>query len=299
MKKWLFRILLIILGLPVLLVLLVAVAYLLANRTNGSIISSGEKRSYLLYVPDSYDPAVPTPLVISIHGFVEWPAHQQQISKWNDLADQHGFIVVYPSGTGFPLRWQTRGTLEGTADPWKDVTFISDLIDKLSTEYNIDPGHIYANGLSNGAGMSLVLSCRLADKIAAIGTVAGAYALPWDQCQPSRPVPAIIFHGTADPIVWFHGDTGSHSGFVFPDIAQWVSTLADRNGCDDNPQVISPIGDVSGVRYNNCEADVVFYTIEGGGHTWPGGDPLPERIAGSTNMDISATQLMWDFFLEH
>ena len=71
----------------------------LVNRTNGSLVSPGKKRSYLLYVPETFDPAAPTPLVISLHGLAEWPAHQRQISRWNELASQYGFIVVYPCGT--------------------------------------------------------------------------------------------------------------------------------------------------------------------------------------------------------
>ncbi|MCX6036717.1 MAG: alpha/beta hydrolase-fold protein [Chloroflexi bacterium] len=172
--KWVIRIPLVLLGLMASLALIAAVAYLLSNRTNGSIISSGEKRSYLLFVPKTYDPATPTPLVISIHGYAEWPAHQMQISHWNDLAKQYGFIVVYPSGTQFPLRWRTRGEPGSDTDPMLDVTFISDLIDQLESEYNLDPARIYINGLSNGGGMSFVLSCKLSERIAAIGTVSGA-----------------------------------------------------------------------------------------------------------------------------
>ncbi|MFU8773882.1 MAG: hypothetical protein ACNA8H_15865, partial [Anaerolineales bacterium] len=106
MKKWVIRPILILLGLAVILIIVTIGGYRLANQTNGSLVSSGEKRTYLLYVPNSYDPAVPTALVISLHGFVQWPAHLMQMSGWNDLADLYGFIVVYPSGSGFPLRWR-------------------------------------------------------------------------------------------------------------------------------------------------------------------------------------------------
>ena len=299
MKMKFIRLALVILGLPVLLVILAAVVYLLANRTNGTLISSGEKRSYLLYVPESYNPTIPAPLVISIHGFMEWPAHQMQISHWNELADQYGFIVVYPSGTHFPLRWDTFGASDDDTGAMLDVTFISDLIDKLSAEYNIDPARIYANGLSNGGGMSFVLSCQLAERIAAIGTVAGAYLLPWDQCQPSRPVPAIIFHGTADPIVPYGGGPSDAFDIPFPNLPEWVGVFASRNGCDESPQEIPTAGEVSGLQYKNCAADVTFYTVAGGGHSWPGGDPLPKSIVGHTSMDINATQTMWNFFQQH
>ena len=46
-------------------------------------------------------------------------------------------------------------------------------------------------------------------------------------------------------------------------------------------------------------ADVILYTVEGGGHTWPGGKPLPERIVGRTTHEINASRIMWEFFLQH
>lgn len=113
MKKSI-RILSFFLGILALIVLIGTISWLVLNRTNGEIISGGEKRRYLLYVPESYDPAVLTPLVINIHGFAQWPANQMQVSQWNELADQYGFIVVYPSGTGFPLRWRVS---EDPAEP--------------------------------------------------------------------------------------------------------------------------------------------------------------------------------------
>jgi polyhydroxybutyrate depolymerase len=295
LKKWIIRLVLIVIGLPLILITLAGGAYLLANRTNGSLISSGQKRSYLLYVPKSYNPAVPSPLVISIHGYAEWPAHQMEISHWNALADQYGFLVVYPSGTQFPLQWRTRGKSNSNVDPLLDVNFISDLIDKLAGQYNIDPARIYANGLSNGGGMSF----KLSNRIAAIGSVSGAYLFPWEECNPSRPVPAVIFHGTADPIVPYQGGPSDMFNVPFPVIPEWVDTYASHNGCDPIPQKSTVSGDVKRAQYTHCKADLVFYTISGGGHAWPGGTPLPEFIAGYTTQSIDATRIMWDFFQQH
>lgn len=299
--QWIIRIPLVLLGLAASLVLVAAIAFLILDRTNGSIISSGEKRSYLLFVPESYDPATPTPLVISIHGFAEWPAHQMQMTRWNDLAEQYGFIVVYPSGTSFPKRWRTTGGPGSESDPIPDVTFISHLIDKLEGEYNLDPTRIYANGLSNGGGLSALLSCKLSGRIAAIGSVAGAYFFPWSECPPSRPVPSIVFHGTADPIVPYLGGPSHDPVIPFPAIPAWVETLSRRNGCSQAPTEIPLSGAVSGLHYSNCtlNADVIFYTVAGGGHSWPGGEALPQFIVGLTTQDIDATRVMWAFFEEH
>lgn len=297
--KWLLRVPLVLLGLAAALLLLAFLAYRIMDRRTGTLLSSGERRSYLLHVPDSYDPTRPTPLVISLHGYAEWPAHQMQISRWNELADEYGFLVVYPSGTDLPKRWRT--TRFDPGDPMIDVVFISDLIDALSAEYNIDPERIYANGLSNGGGMSFVLSCELPDRIAAFGSVAGAYVYSLEDCRPSHPVPAILFHGTADPIVPYMGGPSRSFDIPFPVIPEWVAALADRDGCGRDPETLPATGAASGVRFTGCRdnAEVVFYSIAGGGHTWPGGEPLPEFITGPTGMDIDATRLMWEFFQNH
>ena len=188
MKK-LIRVLIIFFFVVITIGLIAVTIYLLSNQTNGEIITSGERRRYLLYVPESYNPELLTPLMINIHGYAQWPANQMRVSQWNELADKHGFLVVYPSGTSFPLRWRV------TDEPEKEVAFFSDLISKLEQEYNIDPSRIYANGLSNGGGMTILLACRLSERIGAVGTVAGAFQSKCEDNSQHRPVPAIFFHG--------------------------------------------------------------------------------------------------------
>ena len=190
-------------ALPPMLVAMDAMAFHFRNRSNGAIVSSGLEREYLLYVPDSYDRTRPTPLVISMHGAAMWPAAQKESSQWNELADERGFIVVYPSGEvgDGPRSWNVHPGNGLT----RDVRYISDLIDTLSATYNIDSARIYANGLSNGGGMSFVLSCTLSDRIAAVGTVVPAQTLPFSWCKDSTSVPMISFYGTADPVVAYQG----------------------------------------------------------------------------------------------
>ncbi|MCJ7696299.1 MAG: alpha/beta hydrolase-fold protein [Anaerolineaceae bacterium] len=301
MKKVILRIVLVLIAIPLLALVIVSVIFGIANRTNGRIMSSGELRKYLVYVPESYNPDEPVPLVITIHGFAQWPANQMRISQWNDLADEYGFIVVYPSGTGFPLRWRVHSEDPESGDPEKEVLFISDLIDKLEEQYNIDPNRIYANGLSNGGGMSLLLACNLSERIAAIGGVAGAYVTPLEKCNPSRAVPLIVFHGVADPIVPFHGGPSGSFDIPFPDIPIWAGDYALKNSCDLKPIILLDSGAITGVRYADCAngTTVEFFTIVDGGHTWPGGEALPEWITGKTSMEIDATGLMWEFFSQY
>ena len=168
------------------------------NRTSATaetIISSGQKRDYLLYIPKSYDPAKPTPLVITLHTSMSWASAAMAISQWNSVADENGFLVVYPEGTGLgPKSWEMAGSETPSRMP--DVLFIAKLIDKLGSSYNVDKTRIYANGMSNGGGMAFVLSCTLSDRIAAFGIVSAGLDPDWNWCSDHTSVPVIAFHGT-------------------------------------------------------------------------------------------------------
>jgi polyhydroxybutyrate depolymerase len=297
-RKTVLRVLLVISGIIAVSVLIAVACYDVSNKTNGTIVSSGERRQYLLYVPKTYDPANPTPLVISMHALGLWPAAQQDLSHWNKLADTYGFIVVYPSGTGFPKIWRMRTEPGSKDDVMKDVGFISDLIDKLEANYNIDPTRIYANGFSNGGGMAFVLSCRLSHRIAAVGTVSAAEVLPWSWCRETRPSPMIAFHGTADTIVPYGGGPSKFFNITFPALSSWTASWAQRNQCKGKPNLFRVTVNVTRLAYTDCaeNADVVLYTINRGGHSWPGGKFMPAWMVGPRNAEIDATQLIWDFF---
>jgi polyhydroxybutyrate depolymerase len=296
-KKIIVSVLGIVIGLPLALIAVAVAWFRMEGKTNGTVVSSGETRKYLLYVPKTYDRSKPTPLVISLHAAALRPQAEMEISRWNEVADEHGFIVVYPSGSGAPRIWAM-----GPRSLGRDVRFISDLIDKLEAEYNIDPTRIYADGMSNGGGMAFALSCRLSDRIAAVGAVAAAQAfLPVDECGDSRPVPTMAFHGTADRAAPYQGGSSPIAPGPFPNIRDWTARVARRNQCKGDPSDTRITASVRRLAYTNCaeNADVVLYTVEGGGHTWPGGKPLPRWIVGRTTNEINASSVMWEFFVHH
>lgn len=268
------------------------------RRSSGSIISNGKKRSYLLYVPRSYSPQKPTPLVISLHGFKDYPARQMRKSGWNRLAEKEGFLVVYPWGGGIPAAWQLYNYKDPLQNPTQDILFISDLIDHLESRFNIDPSRIYANGLSNGGGMSVALACTLSERIAAVGSVVGAYFYPLESCQPARPVALIAIHGTADKLVAYHGGSSERFDYPFPSIPAFMKNFALKNGCNPNPVGREINDNVHSTHYPG-KADVVLYTIEGGEHAWPVGKRLPRWLAGNASTAIDATQVLWEFFKTH
>ncbi len=287
-RKIVIRAVLVVIGLPIVLVLLAfgffySVFYFpnWTSATTGTIVSSGEKREYLLYVPKSYDRAKPTPLVISLHTSMSWPSSSMAISQWNLVADENGLIVVYPAGTGRgPKSWEMTGSETPSRMP--DVIFISGLIDKLEESYNIDKTRIYANGMSNGGGMAFVLSCTLSDRIAA--------------------VPVIAFHGTADPVCPYNGGWSKLAGGTFPSVPGFMANWSRRNRCGPNPIESAVAADVTRLQYTDCadDAGVVLYTVKGEGHQWPGGKRVAaEWMIGRYSHSIDATRQMWAFFREH
>ncbi len=251
-RKTVIGAVLILISLPVVFALIEAVSFYVQNRNNGSMVSSGEKRKYLLYVPRSYDRSKPTPLVISMHGAGGWPTQQMNLSEWNRLAESQRFIVVYPSGAegAGPRIWRV-GPGTGLM---KDVRFISALIDKLEAAYHIDPARIYANGFSNGGGMAFVLSCALPDRIAAVGMVGAAQTLPWSWCTDHRAVPMIAFHGTADPFALYNGGASWVAPRSFPAVPTWTANWARRNRCGPNPVESAVATDVTRTEYSKCAA---------------------------------------------
>ena len=284
-----------------------------ASNLSNAITLNGLKRTFHLYIPSSYRSSTTHPLVIALHGGGGTGKKVDKLLGLNSLADQHGFMVVYPDAVDH--HWNDgRGVhkYRSHRENIDDVGFIAGMIDAIAGSYHIDRQRVYVTGASNGAMMSLRLGCELADKIAAMAAVIGS--MPENlvaKCTPARPVPLLMINGTDDPLVPWEG------GYVHVfrqklgeiiSVPQSAAFWAARNGCSPEPNItILPDTDpddgtsVKKSIYRQCSdgADVVLYEIKGGGHTWPGGyQYLPEFLIGKTNRDLDATNTIWNFFNE-
>src|ERR1700689_4377825 len=122
-----------------------------------------QKRTYLAHVPKSYDPKKPAPVVLALHGAAMDGSMMVWFSGLNKKSDEAGFIVVYPSGTGYDpfLTWNAGGFWEKKDGKVDDVAFIGKVLDDLATVVKVDEKRVYACGMSNGAMMCYRLFARL------------------------------------------------------------------------------------------------------------------------------------------
>ncbi len=258
-------------------------------------LSVGDRdRSFWVHVPSSYDPERPTPVVLDFHGYSSNATQQALWSGMNTASDADGFIAVHPEGIGVTPSWNAGACCgEAAAQGVDDVAFVSALIDAVAGELCVDPSRVYATGMSNGGFLSHRLGCELSDRIAAIAPVAGVLGDP--TCAPARPVPVMEFHGTLDTVVPFAGDAAAG----FPSVEDTIDGWARRDGCRGDPETVFEQGDTQCNAWTDCDggAEVVLCVIDGGGHTWPGGVPVP--ALGHTSTDISATDAAWEFFMRH
>ena len=270
------------------------------------LTSGGNEYNYQFTVPSSYDGS-PLPVVLDFHGIGSNGAQQAVFSGWSAAAESEGFLSVQP--TGLMADGDDRASWElpqfETSDR-NDIQFVVDLIDVISSQICIDPARIYSTGMSNGGLFTSTVVCELSERIAAAVSVAGV--THHESCSPTRAVPYLAFHGTDDTVVPFNGGGEStldgaagSSEFFEQVIPEEFAEFADSSGCSGSTDSqITP--EVTLTSYSGCNDDVPlgFYTIEGAGHTWPGSSisaAIP--TLGVTNLDISATEIAWEFFGQH
>jgi len=267
----------------------------------------GHERSYLIHLPPNLDPQKQAPVVLLFHGAGASASLMVPFTGMTSKADEAGFIAVYPNSSGIgPFLAFNAGDLVGKlAGSVDDVKFVACLLDDLGNVANVDRRRVFATGMSNGGSMCYRLAAELSDQIAAIAPVAGTMAI--DDARPHRPVSVLHFHGRADRVVPYYGHRRRAGKLLnYRSVEETIQLWCDINGCPTTPSVVEfPRRDGAGtvvkqVTYGPGKegSEVVLVVIEGGGHTWPGQRP-PIPLIGKSTLDISANDLMWDFFQRH
>jgi polyhydroxybutyrate depolymerase len=269
----------------------------------------GRERSYIVHVPPKYDPKHPSPVVLVLHGAWTNANITVAYSGLSRTADGKNFIAVYPNGTGpreSTLFWNAGDWAKGRLrDPPDDVKFIGAVLDDLGTVATVDAKRVYATGISNGGMMCYKLAADMAERIAAIAPISGT--LSFNDPQPKRAVPVLHFHGTEDTLVPFDGPKMAAEKLMgLKSVDDTIRTWVKLDGCPENPKVESlpdKADDGTTVRrftYGPGKegSEVILIEIKGGGHTWPG-RPMPIELFGRCTRDISANDMLWDFFERH
>ncbi len=272
-----------------------------AGTTAGTVTVSGLVRTFRVHVPPSYVHGKATPVVLMLHGGGGSALQlETQSAKMDPIADRERFITVYPDGVGV-VKTFNAGICCGKAasDDVDDVAFIGALLDQVEAKLCTDLRRVFASGMSNGALMSHRLACELSTRIAAIAPVAGTIGVP--TCTPTRPVPIFEVHGSADSNVPYAGGVGCgpSAGVVFTSVPDTIEGWRTRDGCSATTLPGFEQGDGKCVAYQDCKSPVVLCTIDGGGHSWPGGEP--KATAGCATDGIQSTtfiasEAIWKFF---
>jgi polyhydroxybutyrate depolymerase len=261
----------------------------------------GRTREFRLHLPDGYDGKRRLPLVFAFHGSSASASVIERETSLDGIADSLGFIVVYPEGLhrGWNIGECCRFSFKQHVD---ETAFVSSMLDRLEHGLTVDTSRVYATGYSDGGTLSFLLACRLPNRIAAVAGVSATLFAPAPQCDLPRPVPVMVIHGTGDTHIPYEGHPGgrpdveaAHFTHSAPEVTKfWVA----HDHCDTTARSDTSGRVIRDVYSCPDSAQVVFFTIHGGEHGWPGGgrgwifSPVPPS-------DMSATDSIVKFFLRH
>jgi polyhydroxybutyrate depolymerase len=241
------------------------------------------------------------------------PSKQPMMGRPGGHGGHHGGYGGggYPGGGGggYPGGGQSGGQGHGEEGnkpaPADDVEFLNQMLDQMAAKFSVDAARIYATGLSEGGFMAMRVGCAMSDRIAAVALVGAA--MPKTMiCLPSRPVPAVMINGTSDPIVPYGGGTEHNLQLPVVSVEDTAKAWARIDRCAEKPtQTKLPAHEKGGMEtkvdtYDGCQqgAQVVSYSVKGGGNTWPGGEQYEvEKQVGKTSQDLNANETIWTFLV--
>lgn len=263
----------------------------------GQLIDGGINREYFYYHPESAPEQCP--LVFVCHGYGGSAQGIMDYSEFNAVADEFGFAVCYPQGSedAFGNSFFNVGYDFQNGESVDDVAFIQNLNSLLQSNNSLSNSDVFCTGLSNGGDFCYMLACQASTQFKAVAPVAGMILQDiMDDCNPENEVSIFEIHGTDDNITYYEGDPNNIDNWgAYPSIPATIDfwtelfeldVLTNVNLPDISPNDGSTISFDAYSQEGSC-TEVWLYTVDGGGHDWPG---------ASGNMDISASREIWTFF---
>ena len=267
------------------------------------VVSKELVRRYHVHLPITYDKSRSFPLLIALHGRLGTGKKMMKQTDFNAIADREEFIVIYPEG--FKRGWADgRGITHADKRGVDDVAFIDKLIKVLREKFSLDHTRIFIAGHSNGGFMVQRLAIERSLKFAAVAVIAATLSESLaSRFTPSKPMPILFIHGTADPVTPYEGGRQPGGAKVLS-VEDTVKVWTHFNGCNETPEIQETHGLdsnnlVSVFTYRSCQnhTQVKLYRIEGGGHVWPGeSERLSKSGVGTLSAGIDASEEIWKFF---
>ena len=293
------------------------------RQFSSTFSGSGEAINYTGYVPTSYHEGNAVPLVVSLHGCTESAAEFRQLTRWDQLAEARGFIVVFPEQTqrnNYLRCWnwfQSAHMQRASGEP----ALIAGITQWVQQRYSIDTRRTYVDGFSAGGAMSSVMAATYPDLYAAAAIGSGCEYAASVTCVGRRSsdpgsagqkaASAMGSHARPMPVIVFHGDQDTTVPATNADqlVSQWETTddLVDdgaKNGSIAAQPTKVTRGQVPNGRFYTVRSYsdrhgkelIQYWLVNGMGHAWSGGCGCA-RYSDPSGPD--ATGAMYAFFTNH
>ena len=280
---------------------------------------NGISRLFTYYIPCIYNQGKQLPLMITLHGRSFNAKQHLKDSKFDKIAEKEGFILLAPNcvtidkdnklaSEGYTIhdlegiesnniRWNVNFPLHNEMKI-DDVGYINSMLDYFVKQFTVDKSRVYVSGMSNGALMTMYLVTKLQDKIAGAAPVCGIVPYDFMKEDLRSRIKIVVINNDNDPTVSING----YPDFAPPvrDAVGWFNQQFGITGeaivtqlprtVEDDPTNIK--------KYEWADkggSQIVYYVIEGGGHTWPGGTQYyPEERIGKLSRHYNASDWIWE-----
>ena len=246
-----------------------------AHAAGTAVLALPGGRRALLAVPDGDNGHRRLGLVVALPGYGRTSEEMASQSRIPARAMAAGVQAVLPEGAGPDRSWNFSGTTGHD-----DLAFLSALVKQLVNTACADPARVVITGISDGGDMAVFAACALPGRFRAVITVAASIN-PRADCQP---IPIVAVHGDADPVDPYRGKPGPPGYAPTPPAAAAIAAWAALDGC----QTATTTRVAPRVVLTTYPCGVQLVTVNGGGHTWPGGAPVNPSL-GVTTSEYDAT----------
>lgn len=289
----------------------------------GVFVNPSGRVEYEVHLPPDYRPDRQLPVVVAVHGCAMTGYgfnSMKDMTRFNEVADAKGFIVVYP--TEDPVRSRTRcwnwDQLAHQRRGGGEPSLLAGATQDVVRRYHADAKRVHVVGVSSGAGMAVILAVTYPDVYASVASLAGGeYAFDKvkdhpDQVSPvdtaklayaemgprARQVPMLITQGDADTTVppimgqrlvthWAALDDLAVDGLLNGDVDDVPDTTEHVAKPGEHPYTHT------GYTARGSGAPLIEkYLVKGLGHKWPGGG----KGLFADPKGPNTTAITWDFF---